>query len=56
MIPVEFHAAFAAATFLAIREGRARLGRVQPWRLVLAAAAYLAFLMAHPWIAGVPAM
>ena len=53
-------ARLAAATsnvpFLAIREGRARLGRVQPWRLVLAAAAYLAFLMAHPWIAGVPAM
>jgi uncharacterized membrane protein len=42
--------------FTAIREGRTRLARIQPWRLVLAAATYFALLAAHPWIAGVPAM
>ena len=56
----EGFARLAAATsnvpFGAIREGRARLGRVQPWRLVLAAALYFVLLAAHPWIAGVPAM
>jgi len=42
--------------FAAIRAGRARMGRVQPWRLILAAAAYFGLMIAHPWIAGVPAM
>jgi len=42
--------------FAAIREGRTRLPRIQPWRLLLAAALYFALLAAHPWIAGVPAM
>jgi uncharacterized membrane protein len=42
--------------FAAIREGRTRIGRIRPWRLVLAAALYFALLAAHPWIAGVPAM
>lgn len=40
----------------AIREGRTRLGRLQLWRLVLAAALYFVLLTAHQWIAGVPAM
>lgn len=42
--------------FAAMRAGRTRLGRIEPWRLILAAAAYFALLAAHPWIAGVPAM
>ncbi len=42
--------------FAAIREGRTKLARLQPWRLVLAALVYFALLIAHPWIAGVPAM
>lgn len=42
--------------FAAIREGRTRLARIQPWRLLLAAAAYFALLVAHPGIAGAPAM
>jgi uncharacterized membrane protein len=40
----------------AIREGRTRLGRIELWRLLLAAAAYFGLLIAHPWIAGPPAM
>lgn len=42
--------------FAAIREGRTRIDRIQPWRLVLAAVAYFGLLAAHPWIAGTPAM
>ena len=42
--------------FMAIREGRTQIGRVEPWRLLVAAAAYFSLMIAHPYIAGVPAM
>jgi uncharacterized membrane protein len=42
--------------FMAIREGRTRLARLDLWRLLLAAGVYFALMVAHPWIAGVPAM
>lgn len=42
--------------FAAIREGRTRLARLELWRLLLAAAVYFGLLVAHPWIAGLPAM
>jgi uncharacterized membrane protein len=42
--------------FMAIREGRTQLGRLKLWRLLAAAAVYFGLMVAHPWIAGVPAM
>lgn len=56
----EAFARLAAVTsnlpFAAIRAGRARLPRLALWRLLLAAAVYFGLLIAHPWIAGVPAV
>ncbi len=42
--------------FLAIREGRTQMARLEQWRLLLAAGIYFGLMIAHPWIAGVPAM
>lgn len=57
--PVSF-AHLAAVTsnvpFLAIKEGRAQMAGLEKWRLLLAAAVYFGLLIAHPWIAGVPAI
>lgn len=53
---------FAAQTsnvpFAAIVAGRQRLmlGEIGVWRILAAVAVYLALILAHPWITGVPAM